>query len=666
VITGKLGLLLAFANPSASPVWAPTGIALAIFLLSSPRYWPAIFVGAFLVNISTAGNVGTSLGIAFGNTLEALVGYSLVQRFANGRAVFERADHVLVFTAAAGIAAALSASIGMFSLWVGGFTALNAIAGAWLTWWLGDLGGALTITPLLILWHEQRTIPWLTSRILETTALLFLVAALGLSVFSPILFSGAIRYPLSFILLLPIMWAAVRFKPWDTVVVVFLLSCISLAGTLNNTGPFAMDDPNMSLTLLQGFMIIASFIGLTLAAALVERRKAEDRLEQNIRERTSDLELAKEQDRMSLLRLRSTIGHLPLAALLLDEKGTIIELNDAYCHTFGINLSAKEAMRIPQSELLARFLESLVYPDNHMKKVHAAIERKEALFGEDILLKNGRIIMRDFLPIHEDGTHRGLLFLYRDVTRERRVDRAKSEFMSLASHQLRTPLTGIRWGLSHLNKHLTSHIDEREQNIILESSRAAGRMAETIETMLKISRIEADTIPLQFHEWDLKKILLRKEELFRSQYMAKNQTLTVDCPDSLSLQTDLTLVREILSNLILNAIKYTPDGGKIFLRGRIENNTAVIEVQDTGYGIPAHQLKSVFQKFFRGDNVVQKETNGNGLGLYLVALLTKALGGSIDLKSREGVGTNFSLRIPTRMSAEEAVLPSQVAQMQRS
>src|SRR6267142_822208 len=143
-IAGKFGLMLASLHVSASPVWPPAGIALAALLVLGYRAWPAIFVGAFLVNVTTAGNVATSLAIAAGNTLEAIAGAWLVERYAGGRRAFQRLPDFLRFAVLAGIlATAISPTFGVTSLCLGGFSRWSGYGPIWLTWWLGDLGGAL-------------------------------------------------------------------------------------------------------------------------------------------------------------------------------------------------------------------------------------------------------------------------------------------------------------------------------------------------------------------------------------------------------------------------------------------------------------------------------------------------------------------------------------------
>src|SRR5256886_10256972 len=159
-IAGKLGLMLASLHASASPVRPPAGIALAGLLLLGYRAWPAIFIGAFLVNVTTAGNVATAFAIATGNTLEALVGAWLVNRFAGGLNAFDRLQGVFKFALAAGISAIISPAFGVTSLGVAGFADWANYGAIWLTWWLGDVTGDLGFTPLVLLWSVASKRRW--------------------------------------------------------------------------------------------------------------------------------------------------------------------------------------------------------------------------------------------------------------------------------------------------------------------------------------------------------------------------------------------------------------------------------------------------------------------------------------------------------------------------
>jgi integral membrane sensor domain MASE1 len=155
-VTGKLGLRLAFGHPSATAIWPPTGISLAALLIYGYWAWPAVWIGAFLVNVTTAGSVATSIGIASGNTLEAVVGALLTNKMAKGLDAFERAPDVFRFTICVAVFSTIvSATCGVTSLALGGYADWQNYGSIWLTWWLGDAAGALIVAPLLVLWYRN-------------------------------------------------------------------------------------------------------------------------------------------------------------------------------------------------------------------------------------------------------------------------------------------------------------------------------------------------------------------------------------------------------------------------------------------------------------------------------------------------------------------------------
>lgn len=337
VVAGKLGLRLAFAYPSATAVWAPTGIALAAFLILGARVWPAIFAGAFLVNLTTAGTVATSIGIGAGNTLEGLVGAYLINRFANGREVFDSTRDVFTFTLlAAGVSTTVSATCGVTNLALGGFAAWEDFGPIWFTWWLGDLAGDLVVAPVVLLWSNNLRVAWRRRQSLEAGALLASLALTGLTVFGG-LFPSAIRnYPLEFACIPVFIWAAFRFGSREAATAVLLVSGLAIWGTLRGFGPFARETPNESLLLLQAFMAVASVTTLTLAAAVSERRQVETRL-RHLSVSDPLTGLANYRHLMAVLEgevRRSQRTERPFALLFLDLD-ELKKINDRHGHLVG-------------------------------------------------------------------------------------------------------------------------------------------------------------------------------------------------------------------------------------------------------------------------------------------------------------------------------------------
>src|SRR5688500_18405375 len=212
---GKLGLSLAFVHASASAVWPPTGIALAALLFFGPRVWPGVLIAAFLVNLTTAGSVVSSAGIAIGNTLEAVLAAYLVERYANGIHAFERLGDVLRFSILAALVSPLvSATFGVTSLCLTGFAQWADFGPVWLTWWLGDAGGALIVAPLLIVWgNDPRPHGWDRRYALELGAFAAAFALTVLIMFGGVSPFAGTAYPTTFLAFPALVWAAFRFGP---------------------------------------------------------------------------------------------------------------------------------------------------------------------------------------------------------------------------------------------------------------------------------------------------------------------------------------------------------------------------------------------------------------------------------------------------------------------
>src|SRR5438132_639915 len=280
LIAGKLGLMLASLHASASPVWPPAGIALAALLLLGYRAWPAIFVGDFLLNVTTAGNVATSFAIATGNTLEALAGAWLVNRFAGGRNVFERPQGVFKFALAAAISTVISPAFGVTSLALTGFADWANYGAIWLTWWLGDATGDLVFTPLVLLWSVGSGRRWNKNEAAEVGALLLLLVLLSGIVFGGWLEISARSYPIAFICGPVVIWTAFRFTQRETATGLFILSAVAVWGTLHGFGPFVTETENQSLLALQWWIAVLTVTAMALSAGMAERRRIEEELQQ--------------------------------------------------------------------------------------------------------------------------------------------------------------------------------------------------------------------------------------------------------------------------------------------------------------------------------------------------------------------------------------------------
>jgi len=199
LVVAKLSLRLAFINASASSIWPATGIALAALLLLGYRVWPAIFAGALLVNILTTGNFITSICLAGGNTLEAICAAWLITRLAGGTRAFDRAQDVFKFAVSAVFSTLISPTVGVTCLTIAGLADWANYGAIFLTWWMADAIGALVVTPLLILWNQERSWTFQPKRDVEVALLLLSLIFIAQIVFGGWFPISAANYPISFL-----------------------------------------------------------------------------------------------------------------------------------------------------------------------------------------------------------------------------------------------------------------------------------------------------------------------------------------------------------------------------------------------------------------------------------------------------------------------------------
>jgi len=361
VVVGRLSLQLASTHPAASPVWPPTGIALALVLLFSPRIWPAIFVGAFLVNLATAGSLLTSFGIAVGNTLECVVGAGLVKRYAGGRAAFTRVRGLFRFVVlAALLSTTISATLGVGSLTLAGYAEPAAAPAIWLTWWLGDAAGAILVTPLILAWavHPLPEFRWTAA--FEAAALAVATVVAAEIVFGALLETGQAGMPIEFLCVPFLLWAALRFEQRGATTALALLAALAVVGTLRGFGPFAGQPRDQALLLLQVYLGVLAVTASMVAAVVGERAEIEERLRRlAVRDPLTGLA----NFRMLTDRLRAEIDRTKrtgrsFVVLFMDLDG-LKRINDSQGHVVGNRALMRLAIALRETcrtiDLASRF-----------------------------------------------------------------------------------------------------------------------------------------------------------------------------------------------------------------------------------------------------------------------------------------------------------------------
>jgi PAS domain S-box-containing protein len=277
-VFAKVSLTLASLHPSASPVWPPSGLALASLLLWGNGLWPAIATGAFLANFTTLGSLSTSSVIAGGNTLEALITVALLDRLKASTHLFEGSSQVVLFACLTLLPGTMiSATMGVGSLVLGGFADPAKFPSIWLTWWLGDVGGQLLVTPLIVLWAKSGLQEMGRAELQRLAFLLGATIIVGLVAFSPLPQQITAHGALGFVAIGPLLWAALRHNQRDTATVAFMLSAFAIWGTLSDGGLFARPNLNDSFLLTIAFVISTAVPSLVLSADVVTRRLSEER-----------------------------------------------------------------------------------------------------------------------------------------------------------------------------------------------------------------------------------------------------------------------------------------------------------------------------------------------------------------------------------------------------
>ena len=283
-VVAYLGLQLASINPSATPIWPATGVAIAGVLLWGYPIAPAIFIAAFIVNYLTAGSPFTSSAIAFGNTFEAVAAAYIIRVWADGVRVFDTPAGVGKFALISAATTTISATIGVGSLVVGAFAEASSAASVWLTWWLGDLAGAVVVTPVVVLWLDADGKLRSLDELSKCAGTYLGAVAVGVVAFSPLIPQTPLRDPLGFLAVAPLLWAGLRCGPRDTATVAAILAGFAVWGTMMQGGPFARATLNESFLLLLMFMISTAIPSLALSADITARQRAQEHQQLLLRE----------------------------------------------------------------------------------------------------------------------------------------------------------------------------------------------------------------------------------------------------------------------------------------------------------------------------------------------------------------------------------------------
>ncbi len=634
-VAGKLGLRVAIVHPSATAIWAPSGIALAACLLFGRWAWPAIFVGAFLVNATGYGSVFTAVGIAIGNTLEAVIGAFLVQRFARGRRVFDRTSDAFRFVIAVLVSTAITATLGVITLCVGGYGSWSAYGAIWLTWWLGDATGDLIVAPMLLLWAANSRLDYGVRKTFEAALLLGSLLIVAMLLFRGELPLQWLRYPHSYLFTPILLWAAFRFGPRETATATLILSTVSLFSTLSGSSPFFHTDPNVALLSMQAFV---AMIGTTFLIVSIE------------------VEARRKLDEMHW-RMAAIVDSSDDAIIATTPKGRITSWNAGAERMYGF--SAAEAIGKPISliippELMGEAAKAMArVNDGEMVPPFESVRRRKdgtrvavSVSISPVKDNRGRLvgsskIVRDITQLRQVRNEREMLLRSERAAREaaERANRAKDDFLAMLSHELRNPLQAIS-----IASRLLKDPQRRETaHGILD--RQVEHVSHLLDDLLDVTRFTRGEIVLDRRPTNLAELASQCVADLRATGQLERHSLETEL-EPVWVDGDPDRLLQVLINLLGNAVKYTPSGGNLRLRVRADDD-AIIEVEDDGIGIPSEALPRVFDLLARGELGLQRSPGGLGIGLNLVKRIVELHRGRVDAASAGvGRGSVFTVSLP--------------------
>lgn len=376
-------------------------------------------------------------------------------------------------------------------------------------------------------------------------------------------------------------------------------------------------------------------------------------MEDELKLKKSELSRTKQREAKEQAKYKALISSIGDGLIITDWEGIITMINEQAEKKFCLN----------HGEAVGKFFHELVVLlDDKGEKIPPAKQpiHQTILTGKRFVSDKYTFICRDqskfpasivAAPVILEGKIFGSIMLFKDITREKEIDRMKTEFISLASHQLRTPLSAMKWFLEMLLAGDAGKLSSEQRDFIENINQANERMIDLVNGLLNISRIESGRLIIDPRPTDLAKLVKDVIDELSVKFKEKNQTPVVSIHKKLpKIKIDPKLIRHVYMNLLTNAIKYSPKDTEIEIFVSRKGEEIISQITDHGYGIPANQQHKVFQKFFRGDNIIAVETDGTGLGLYLVKAIVESSGGRIWFRSEENKGTTFWFTLPLKGS----------------
>jgi len=359
---------------------------------------------------------------------------------------------------------------------------------------------------------------------------------------------------------------------------------------------------------------------------------------QNLKDLLSRKEAAlQEQQQEEIKKTFGLLENIPAGIILLNQQDRITFLNSRAEKLLGLNLSEAQGKTFDDFADLPK-----------IRQMKESLGVSRLPIQKDFSLEDSLHVSVSRIPLREESGFPGTLLLIRDITRERQIERIKTEFVSLAAHQLRTPLSAIKWTLQMLLEGDLGKLTKEQVETLKKSYQSNERMIHLIDSLLEVTRMEEGSYLFQTSLFALESLVESAVNTFQEEANNKGIRLIFHKPKEKlpKVKIDTEKIQFVISNLLDNAIRYTPKGGEVTVSLKYDKKGIECWVQDTGIGIPKEQQGRVFERFFRGVNAIRLDTAGTGLGLYLCKNIVEAHGGKIWFSSEENKGSRFSFWLP--------------------
>ncbi|MCX6722616.1 MAG: HAMP domain-containing sensor histidine kinase [Candidatus Staskawiczbacteria bacterium] len=325
--------------------------------------------------------------------------------------------------------------------------------------------------------------------------------------------------------------------------------------------------------------------------------------------------------------------------IIIDEKDKI----------FSINPEAEKILELDINKLLGKPFQFLEYFPKAKPIELILSSGLKNISKKEVESAEGLIMELSVIPLNLGRNDTNHLIVLHDVSKEKIIERMKTEFVSLTAHQLRTPLSAIKWSMSMLRKGDFEKLTKKQSEVVKNIYQNNERLISLVNDLLDVAHIEEGRYLYKTNATDIREIIMRVIDSCKDELKKRKLKIVFGKPNIFpQIILDEEKIRLVIQNFVDNAIKYSTKDGKIIISLKNDDKNIELKVQDFGIGIPKNQQDKIFLEFFRGSNAIKMSTIGSGLGLFLSKNIIEAHGGKIWFESEENVGTGFYFSLPIK------------------